>query len=472
MKLNATELEKRVINEYLQQYNSIHKFPKFNEITVKNRGNKINIETDDNFHFEIKNPETFNILTDERERLIFYNFFQNYFNKDLNWGILSGVKPVKLYRKIERLGLNAEKILEKNFYLNPEKVKILKEINEIQRPYLNQFSNSNHISLYLGIPICPARCSYCSFVSTVLDKKRILLTDYLKQLKLEITETAKIVRQNNLIIDTVYIGGGTPSVLNSLEASDLLNQLSNEFDLRNLKEFTFEAGRPETTTKELLTVLKDKGINRICLNPQTMNQETLYSINRNHTVQDITDKYSLIKDLGFDNVNMDLIVGLNNESEADFNNSLDQVIQLAPENLTVHDLSIKRGSYLNEINGKNVNNSYTENFFKSIENNLKENNYIPYYLYRQKYTIGNGENIGYSKPGKEGIYNILMMAEEQTILGIGAGSSGKLYNQNTDRFSHVFTVKDIRTYNQRAPEIIQRKIKDYKSFFEERKWKN
>ncbi len=464
MNISGTDLEKRVFREFAQQYDPAEKID-FN-IDIKKDKNHIQLLDQNNKIFETFIPNSYNIVTDEKERLYIYEYFRNFFKRDLNWGILTGVKPVKLYRKIKQLGLNPDQILIDHFKLNKDKVDLLRSINNLQEPYLNELNYNNHISIYLGIPICPQKCNYCSFVSTVIDKKRSLVTTYLDNLNREIDKTAEIVEKYNLKIDTFYVGGGTPSILTPNEADKLLNRVNSSFNFNHLKEFTYEAGRPDTTSRELLDVLKTHNINRICLNPQTMNQNTLVEINRNHSVDQIYEKYKLIKDMGFNSTNMDLIVGLGKESEGDFLNSLNKVIELNPENLTVHNLSIKRGSYLNALNGKELIKNYSDSFFKEVQNKLSENNYKPYYLYRQKYTLGNGENVGYTKPGKESLYNILMMAEEQTILGIGAGSSGKLYDNSIDRFSHVFTVKDVRTYNNRTEEIINKKIEDYVNFFD------
>lgn len=407
------------------------------------------------------------LINNETERILFYEFLKEYYNRELEWGILTGVKPVKLYRKAKKEGYDPDKLLKERFQVSQKKIDLLKEINTLQEPVLDKYNGRDHLSLYIGIPICPQKCSYCSFVSTIIDKKRELLTDYLKALKYEIEETGEFLKDKDVVIDSIYIGGGTPSILNAEEARALIRLVKDNFDLSNVKEFTFEAGRSDTIDENLLKVLKNEGITRLCLNPQSMNKKTLEAINRNIDPAEVIEDYKLMRDLGFENINMDLICGLGDETEEEFLNSLNQVIALEPENITIHDLSIKKGSKLKEQNGFKIKDTFSPEFLDSIIERLEKQQYNPYYMYRQKYTINNGENIGYTKPNTESIYNILMMAEEQSILGLGAGSSGKLYERELDRFSHVFTVKDIRTYNNRYKEIVDKKIKDYKNFFED-----
>lgn len=393
-----------------------------------------------------------------------YLFLVAFFGRPMAWGSLSGVKPVKIaHQLIVKEGQDtqgAAKQMEKRYKVSPEKAMLAATLAQREMPIVYPL-DPKRVSVYLGVPLCPAKCSYCSFVSTVADKKGRLAETYLSSLLLEIKAMARMVQEKELTIDTLYIGGGTPSILSKAQLEILLNALEGDFIHRDLREFTFEAGRPETTSREKLVLLKDYGVDRVCLNPQSMNAETLRAINRNHSPEDIRSTLEIIREVGFNSVNMDLIVGLAEESPQRVLDSLDAVIAMAPENLTVHSLAIKKGSAIKEAQGHQVTQLYDEDFYEEITQRTLAGGYHPYYLYRQKYTQGNGENIGYARTGYDGIYNILMMAERQTIIGIGAGSSGKVYHADTDRFGKIFTVKDIRTYNERIESIIERKIEAY-----------
>lgn len=466
MKIIGSDIDKRIFSELLQQFSPEEEINQGEEIIIEHDEDSITVKNKELVK-TLKLPVNYiPLINNELERRVFYDFLKSYYNKTLDWGLLTGVKPVKLYRKALRNNFDVEDLFLNKFELKLEKFELLKTINDIQEPVLDSI-NDNHISIYVGIPICPQKCSYCSFVSTVLDKNRVLLKNYLEALEYEIVKTGEFLKDKDLIIDSIYIGGGTPSVLNVIELKRLIDLLKENLNLKNLKEFTFEAGRSDTIDKNFLEVLKEEGITRICLNPQSMNKDTLESVNRFIDPDDIKNNYKLMRKLGFNNINMDLICGID-ETEEKFLNSLKEVIKLSPENITIHDLSLKKGSRLKELKGKNTDNNFSKEFFNYIINYLKEENYKPYYMYRQKYTINNGENIGYTKNNFESFYNISMMAEEQSIIGIGAGSSGKLYEKDLDRFSHVFTVKDIKTYNERYKEIVDRKIKDYESFYNRR----
>lgn len=399
----------------------------------------------------------------------FYRFMSDIASHTLPWGSLTGIKPVKIAHELLLQNRHDEALALKDFqdqyFVSTEKAELALDIAKNEMPIVYP-NDSKKISLYIGVPICPAKCAYCSFVSTVADKKGKLCADYLRALLIEIKAFAKLIHDQWLSIDTLYIGGGTPSIFSAEQLEVLLKAVSGEFDLSNIREFTFEAGRPETTTLEKLKLLKQYHVNRLCLNPQSMNDATLRAVGRLHTAEDIRNVYQMISEIGFDCVNMDLIVGLNEEPPEMVLSSLQQVIQLHPENLTVHSLAIKKGSRLREEEGCQYEQIYSKDFYDEISNRLKSSGYRPYYLYRQKYAQGNGENIGYCLNGSEGIYNILMMAERQTIIGIGAGATGKVYHPEQNRLNKVYTVKDIRTYNARAEEIIAKKIKAYRQYLE------
>lgn len=397
-----------------------------------------------------------------------YDMLSRWYEKELPWGILTGVKPVRFYQKIRQTypKENTEKILTDVFRLSREDAAFAGRIYALQAPMIDH-PQKKSMSLYVGIPVCPQRCTYCSFVSTLLDPKRGLIRDYLPRLEEEIRRTGELFEREGFRVDSVYIGGGTPSVLLPGETDRLIQTLKSSFDLSSIREFTFEAGRPDTTTPELLDVLAEHGVSRLCLNPQSMNARTLRDINRLYDPALVYEVYEMIRKAGEFDVNMDLILGLSDEGEAQFMHSLEAVMALRPENLTVHNLSVKKGTRVKEAQGTRVISRFSDAFFPKIRNRLSEAGYEPYYLYRQKYTVGNGENTGYTLPGRESFYNIMMMGEKQTILGIGAGSSGKLYHPDTDLFSRVYTVKDLRTYNQRTDEILEKKFRAYRDYLKE-----
>ncbi len=397
------------------------------------------------------------------KRLI-YRFLATYFDKTLPWGCLTGIKPVKIAHQylldFDGNALEAQDLMTAYYDVSEAKSHLAVSLAMKEMDVVYPL-DAKRVSVYVGVPICPAKCHYCSFVSTVMDKKGALSEMYLADLLKEIDAFRQFFCEKRLTVDTLYIGGGTPSVFSAGQIDALLSALKGVFIHPKLREFTFEAGRPETTTAEKLSVLQQYGVSRVCLNPQSMNDDTLSAVGRHHSAEDIVRTFARMREMGFDNINMDLIVGLAGETPEAVTRSLDAVIALAPENITVHSLAIKRGARMRAENGHRYVQLYNDAFYDGIERRLLEADYHPYYLYRQKYTQGNGENIGYAKAGYDGIYNILMMAERQSIIGIGAGASGKCYHASQNRFEKVFTVKDVRTYHERIDEIIERKIAAY-----------
>ncbi|WKY43005.1 coproporphyrinogen dehydrogenase HemZ [Eubacteriaceae bacterium ES2] len=389
-----------------------------------------------------------------------YDFLSDYYKKTLMWGSLTGIKPVKIVQILEREGLSEQAIKERlvGYYrLSDDRSKLLIDLSKKQLPFIA--AGQKKIGIYIGIPLCPSKCSYCSFVSTLVDRKKENLRQYFNNLLLEIDAIAGLLKQKRLVIDSIYIGGGTPTVLDTEQLEKLFFIIKQNFDINNLREFTLEAGRTDTLTVEKLRIAKDNGVDRICLNPQSMNQQTLDAVKRPCQVEDIKNYVSIIRELGFKILNMDLIIGLGNEGADDFLNSLDQVISYSPENITIHNLSIKKGSKIKNDFGISVDDGYGEDFYQKVRQILLKAAYDPYYLYRLKYTAGNSENIGYAKSGAEGIYNIMMMSEKQTIIGIGAGATGNIYFEKSDEIKKIFTVKDIKTYNDRFEKIVEKKCR-------------
>ncbi len=377
------------------------------------------------------------------------------------WGILTGIRPVKIASKLIKLGKTPAETIEyfmTEYGATHEKAELAVRVAGIELPIIDAM-NEKGISIYIGIPFCPTRCLYCSFVSNSGAKSARLIPEYLECLKKEIKYTADIIKQNKNIIESVYIGGGTPTTLGADQLSFLFETIFTEFDLSKNKEFTVEAGRPDTITKEKLKTIKDFGIDRISINPQSMNMETLKTIGRNHTPDEIRQAMYLARECGIKNINMDIIAGLPNETVDMFKYTVEEVEKLNPENTTVHTMSIKRSSKLNEtIDAYNLTEGdsvaqMVDFAMKTITANGKE----PYYLYRQKNMLGNLENVGYAKPGTESLYNIYIMEEVQTIISLGCGGVTKTVDRTTDRIERIFNVKEPKDYIERIDEMLHRK---------------
>lgn len=358
------------------------------------------------------------------------------------WGILTGVRPVKLFNKLRAKGNSRDEIaeyLKERYLISDEKINIGMLTAENQDRIVNAMPK-NSFSLYVSIPFCPTRCSYCSFVSQTVASFKKLMPEYVKKLCEEIKYTAELVKPYNLTLDTVYFGGGTPT---SIEAADLdliCKTISENFDLSHLREYCIEAGRPDTITEEKLRVIKQNGCERISINPQTMHDSVLEAIGRKHTVAQFLNSYSLAKNVGFKAINIDLIAGLPTDTLEGFKETVESVLALQAENITVHALSIKRAADLMR-DSSDVDESCAESMITYATSRLLESGYEPYYLYRQKNQVGNQENIGWTKPGHEGIYNINIMEEVQTIIAVGAGGSTKLVDLNGGELERFFNPK-------------------------------
>jgi len=343
------------------------------------------------------------------------------------WGLMTGIRPVKKFVELIRQDMSREQIYDKlsqKYEISPEKLDIGYITAENQLPILDRI-NSRAVSLYVSIPFCPTRCSYCSFVSHSMDSAVKLMPDYVRMLCRELEITAQIVKETNTEIDTVYFGGGTPTSISAEDLRTIMECVAKNFDLAKIREYSVEAGRPDTITEEKLRVIKELGAQRISVNPQTLNDDVLRVIGRKHTGEDAVRAFELARKIGFTNINTDLIAGLPTETPESFRNTLDRITELDPESITVHTLTIKRAANLFEKAGENNNNPAAEMVSYSIDK-LLANGYLPYYMYRQKNTVDNLENIGYSKKGFESFYNIFIMDETQTILGVGCAASTKL----------------------------------------------
>lgn len=392
---------------------------------------------------------------------LFYRVLAEYTKKTLPWGTLTGIRPTKIAMGLLEEGKTEAEIqsyMQEVYYSSEEKSRLSVEIAQRERALLADIHYENGYSLYIGIPFCPTTCLYCSFTSYPICVWKDRVSDYLSAMEKEMEATAQIFRDK--VLDSVYIGGGTPTTLNAQELERLLDKVRKTFDFSQVKEFTVEAGRADSITEDKLLVLKKYGVTRISVNPQTMKQETLKLIGRQHTVEQVIEAFELARKCGFTNVNMDLILGLPGETEADVRNTAEAVKRLNPDSLTVHSLAIKRGSKLNQW--------ITENGISTIQNTDKmmqiasqaaaELDMKPYYLYRQKNMSGNFENVGYAREGCYGIYNILIMEELQTIVALGAGSITKrVYGDG--RIERCDNVKEVALYIDRINEMIERKRK-------------
>ena len=376
------------------------------------------------------------------------------------WGKMTGVRPVRLIHDKRAAGWSETDIdhffLER-FDCSEQKYQMAKAIADLQEPILKVGSAPETYSLYIGIPFCPSICLYCSFGSHVLSRWEHMVDPYLDALIKELIFISENMKDYTL--DTIYIGGGTPTTLNATQMERLLTKVTELFPMEQVQEFTVEAGRPDTINEEVLKAIRKFPVTRISINPQTMNQETLDLIGRHHTVEEIEEKFRMARSLGFDNINMDLIVGLPGEDKEKVAHTLEKVEALNPDSLTVHSLALKRATRLNLFKDKYQEISFENSaeIMKMTMDSAHRMEMGPYYMYRQKNMAGNFENVGYSREGKAGIYNILIMEEKQSILAAGAGASTKFVFEHGERIERVENVKDLKNYVERIDEMIERK---------------
>lgn len=377
----------------------------------------------------------------------------------LPWGNLTGIRPTKMAMTMLEQGRSEEEIaafLKDQHFVSDEKAALGIEIAKRERDILRTLHYEDGYSLYIGIPFCPTTCLYCSFTSYPISLWQERVGEYLTALEKEIDAAAALYRDK--ILDTVYIGGGTPSSLSAAQLERLLRKLQKTFDFAAVQEFTVEAGRADSITPEKLRVLYENGVTRISVNPQTMKQETLQLIGRQHTVEQVEEAFGLARQAGFDNINMDIILGLPGETAADVAHTIEAIGRLAPDALTVHSLAVKRASRLHqwiEEHGATAYNN-TEETMRIAAQGAADMGMAPYYLYRQKNMSGNFENVGYAREGKHGIYNILIMEEKQTIVALGAGSITKAVYPD-GRIERSENVKEVAQYIERIDEMIGRK---------------
>ena len=390
-----------------------------------------------------------------------YNTLINISENETPWGILTGIRPIKIIHDLLDKNIDEDiiiKTLTKEYKLDIKKAKLTLDIGKRQRSYIYPLDKDRY-SLYVSIPFCPTRCLYCSFPALPIDKYRDYIEEYIIKLMDEIKSIKNIMEGKK--INTVYIGGGTPTAIFPMELERIIQFIYNEFGEKNIREITVEAGRPDTITKKYLEMLNKNNIGRISINPQTMNDNTLKLIGRHHNSYDIVKTFNLAKEIGFNIINMDLIIGLPGEGVREVKHTLEEVQELDPENLTIHTLSVKRGSKFKDTMDKysiETQHVLSEMLNKTIKASDKMG-LVPYYLYRQKQILGNFENIGYCKPEMDCIYNIMMMEEKETIMAAGMGSVSKIYFPQENRIERVPNFKDLKEYLNRIDELIENKRK-------------
>lgn len=382
------------------------------------------------------------------------------------WGILVGIRPSKIALKYLEEGKSENEIIElfKNKHLaSEEKARLCIEVAKKEKELVNKDEKS--IAIYIGMAFCPTRCFYCSFTANPIGGNKKLVNPYLEALTYEIREMKKYVDERDLRIESVYFGGGTPTAVNNEEFEDIMKEIYNAFvENRDIVEFTVECGRPDSITLEKLETMKKYNTTRISINPQTMNDDTLNMIGRGHSSKDVIEKFNLARELGFNDINMDMIIGLPGEGIKEAEYTAEEILKLRPDSLTVHGLSLKRASilYENFILKKGIQIKKQEELSSMYEISRRLANNLdikPYYMYRQKNMVGNMENLGYSKEGKDCLYNIQMIEDKQTIIALGADAVSKVVFLEENRIERFGNVKDIREYNSRIKEMVEEKRK-------------
>ncbi|WP_445486551.1 coproporphyrinogen III oxidase [Niallia sp. 03133] len=396
---------------------------------------------------------------------VYLKVLQEYTGMVQKWGILTGIRPTKLLHLHMQNHVpmeEAHQSLKDEYLMSDEKIKLMQKIIDRQLAVIpDLYDLKKEVSIYIGIPFCPTKCAYCTFPAYAINGRQGSVTSFLGGLHYEMKKMGEWLKEKNISITTVYYGGGTPTSITAEEMDMLYEQMHASFpNVENIREITVEAGRPDTITPEKLAVLNKYKIDRISINPQSYTQETLKAIGRHHTVEETIDKYHLAREHGMNNINMDLIIGLPGEGIQEFRHTLDKTEELMPESLTVHTLSFKRASEMtrNKAKYKVAERSEIEQMMKMAEDWTEQFEYVPYYLYRQKNILGNLENVGYSKRNQESIYNIIMMEELQTVIGIGCGASSKFIHPVTGKITQFSNPKDPKTYNESYKEYTDRKI--------------
>ena len=422
-------------------------------VSAPDASGDLQVKEEDYAHFT--RPELKNLV-----KRVLYDVLSRLTAKILPWGTMTGIRPVKVPMKLYRQGCSDEEIREymKSVYLcSDEKIRLATDIAKREAGIIDGLYGKG-FSLYIGIPFCPTTCMYCSFTSYPIALWEKRTDEYLRAVKRELDLFSGYYKGRTA--DSVYIGGGTPTTLSPGQLYDLISYVSDKFDLSHIREFTVEAGRPDSITAEKLKVLKEAGVGRISINPQTMNEKTLRLIGRRHTVEDVYRAFETARSAGFTNINTDLILGLPGEDEADVAYTFDRIKELAPDSITVHSMAIKRAANMHRFlsEHKDVISLNTPGMMKMAADTAKSLGLDPYYLYRQKNMAGNFENVGYARKGCYGIYNIVIMEEISDIAAVGAGTISKRVFAK-DRIERTDNVKDVALYIDRIDEMIDRKKK-------------
>ena len=414
------------------------------------------------FDHNAMEQEPFDKLCAVKLAVLLYGLFTELCRYEPKWGVLIGVRPIKLLRRLsEEMGEEAAvRYFLEELHVSKEKTDLSCRTMHVEKQLL-ALSRPESFSLYVSIPFCPTRCAYCSFVASSVKQTAALIPQYVELLCEELVCTARIAKELGLRLQTIYFGGGTPTTLTAQQISQLLSVIHREFDLSFCRELTVEAGRPDTITEEKLLAMKEQGVSRISINPQTMNDAVLRNIGRRHTTEQTVRAFELARQCGMDNINMDLIAGLPREPLESFRNTIDTVTAMDPESITVHTLSLKRSSDINQ-NGRHefINDaSLAGSMLDYAQEQLTEKGYRPYYLYRQSRMVGNLENTGWAKPGYENLYNVFIMDETHTILACGAGAVSKVRDPYSNRLERIFNFKYPYEYRDRFGEMLERKEK-------------
>jgi len=393
-----------------------------------------------------------------------FDLLKKHIGQHPKWGALTGIRPVKMIHEMRADGLDdimIRKQLFEVYKVHPEKADLLMQTANVQRPLLDNGENKE-VSVYIHIPFCSTRCLYCSFPSDLIHRVSDKMNDYLRCLKREMTVVMEALLSKGIIADTIYIGGGTPTVLNHSHLETLLEFVKEQVtDIFPIREYTVEAGRPDSLDIKKLELMKEFGVTRLSINPQSMNQETLDLIGRNHTVEDVKRITHQAREAGFDCINMDVILALPGETPEHMEHTMEQIAELKPENVTVHTLAMKRASIWMDSFEQydSARKGLAEQMAKVCKKWIEKMGMVPYYLYRQKYMLDHLENVGYALPGKECLYNIQFMDEKRDIWAFGAGASSKIYYPSEDRVERIGNVKDLNTYLSRIDEMIEKKLK-------------
>lgn len=413
------------------------------------------------------NKDEFNLKNEFAKKEVIKNHLYLFLSlktgKSFPWGTIIGIRPSKIALALINEGKSCDEIIKyyKNRYLaSKEKAELCIKIAEREKDIVNKLSKN--ISVYIGMPFCPTRCLYCSFTSNPIKGCNKLVQPYLEALTYEIDKISEFINKKNLTVENVYFGGGTPTSVNNDQFEQIMKKIYNKFIYKNdIKEFTVECGRPDSINFEKLDTMRRYKATRISINPQTMNDETLKLIGRNHNSQNVIEKFNLARSMGFDNINMDLIVGLPGERLVHMKKTCSEILKLKPDSLTVHGMSVKKGSKLLENLRQNLNLVDLDELIGMHDETVKlakNLNMEPYYMYRQKNMIGNMENVGYSLHGKESPYNIQMIEERQTIIAMGADAITKIVFLDENRIERAPNLKDVIEYNKRIEELVEKKI--------------